>query len=177
MFAPRVAKRYAKALFELAQDKNLLEDVSREMHDLQNALSNSSELLEFVVNPILTKEEKKLAIRRLFEKQINPFVFNFLLFLVEKRRLNMLKPICEVFDELYLDYKNIADVQIVSAFAVDPGQSEAILQKLRTKFHKDMRVQVSTDQSLIGGIKLCLQGVVYDFSFKTQLEKFRQSIV
>jgi F-type H+-transporting ATPase subunit delta len=177
MYAPRVARRYAQTLFELALEKKSLDAAASELKDLQEALSSSKELRQFVRNPVLTKDAKRQILRALFEKRLNALVFNFLLFLVEKRRLNTIEGICEVFDGLYLKHKNIADIEITSAFPMDKAQVEAITKKLQDKFAKEVRSHVSVDPALIGGIKLKTEDMIYDFSFKTQLEKFRQGIV
>jgi F-type H+-transporting ATPase subunit delta len=177
MYAPRVARRYAQTLFELADEKKSLDAVASELKDLQAVLSGSKELRDFVRNPVLTKDFKRQILRSLFEKRLDPFLFNFLLFLVDKRRLNTIQGICEVFDALYLKHKNIADVEITSAFPMDEGQVEAITKKLQDKFRKEVRSHVSVDPALIGGVKLKTEDMIYDFSFKTQLEKFRQGIL
>ena len=176
MFSPRVAKRYAKALFELAIEQKQFEEVAEEIRSIQQSLSSLPELRMFVANPVLSKEAKKQVIQAVFEKKINPLIFNFLLFLIEKKRLNLMSAICEVFDEFYMEYKNIVDLRITSVYPVDDQQLKAIYAKISEKFHKQVRPSVTTDAGLIGGIKLRIQDVVYDFSFKSQLEKFHQSI-
>ena len=136
MMSSKVAKRYAQALFDFAKEKGALDDIAQEIKDLGTCLSSSVELRNFVRDPVLTQDEKKQIISKLFESKINDFVFNFLLFLVAKRRLNTINEICEAFDRLYLDYKNIAEIQITSAFPIDQTQVDAICHKLRDHFHK-----------------------------------------
>jgi F-type H+-transporting ATPase subunit delta len=176
MVATKVAKRYAQALFELADEKKLLDDVARELGELRQCLGVSQELRNFIADPVLTPDQKKQVLRSLFNKQLNEFVLNFLLFLVDKRRLNLIDEIAKIFNKSYLEYKNIADVEIISAFPMDKKQVQSICQKIQAKFKKDVRSHVTTDADLIGGFKLRTQNLIYDFSFKTQLERFRQSI-
>jgi F-type H+-transporting ATPase subunit delta len=176
MSAPKVAKRYAQALFELAKDQGALDKAAAEINDLRETLTKSPELQGFLKDPVLTKDAKKEILGELFGKRLSPFVFNFLLFLIEKRRLNILGAILEVFDVLYLEHKNVAEVHITSAFPVEQGQVDAICKKLRDQFKKDIRPVVVVDPSLIGGIKVKTPELVYDFSYKTQLDKFRQSL-
>jgi F-type H+-transporting ATPase subunit delta len=172
----RVAKRYAQAFFESARESDVLDAVAKEIKTFEALLSNSADLRGFFRDPVLTQDQKKQIIRKLFEKRLNNFIFNFLLFLVEKRRLNMIGEICAAFNRLYLDHKNIAEIKITSAFPVDQKQVDAICQKLHGQFHKEVHPEVVTDPSLIGGIKVKTPEITYDFTFKTQLEKFRQSL-
>lgn len=176
MSVTKVAKRYAVAFFELAKEKNVLDEAAEKLGGLKEALSGSSDLRNFVGDPVLTADQKKQVLRSLFDKQLNGFVLDFLFFLVDKRRLNVIEDIIELFHRSYLEHKNITDVEIISAFPMDDQQVEAISQKLQKKFNKEVRPHVKTDAGLIGGFKLKTQDMVYDFSFKTQLERFRQSI-
>lgn len=176
MALTKVARRYAQALFELAEEKKLLDTVAGELGELTKCLSDSQELRNFISDPVLTPDQKKQVLHSLFDKQLSGFLLNFLLFLVEKRRLNLIAEIAKIFNKSYLEYKNIADVQITSAFPMDQQQIELICQKLQKKFNKDVRSHVTIDAGLIGGFKLKTQDIIYDFSFKTQLERFRQSI-
>ena len=176
MFSPRVARRYAKAIFELAIEQKQFEEVAEEMRSIQKALFSLPELRMFVANPVLSKEAKKQVVEAIFKKKISPLMFNFLLLLIEKKRLNVLSAICDVFDEFYMEHKNIVDLRITSVYPVDDKQLKAIYAKISERFQKQVRPSVTTDIDLIGGIKLRIQDVVYDFSFKSQLKKFHQSI-
>jgi F-type H+-transporting ATPase subunit delta len=176
MSAPKVAKRYAQALFESAKEQGNIDQTAAEIKDLRDTLSNSRDLQGFVKDPVLTKDAKKKILQELFGKRLSPFVLNFLLFLVEKRRLSIVEGVVEVFDALYLEHKNVAEVHITSAFPVEPSQVDAICNKLKERFKKDIRPVVTVDPSLIGGIKVRTPELVFDFSYKTQLDKFRQSL-
>jgi F-type H+-transporting ATPase subunit delta len=176
MSVTKVAKRYAQALFELAEEKKLLDDVARELGEFTICLGGSQELRNFISDPVLTPDQKKSVIHSLFDKQLNGFLLNFLLFLVDKRRLNLIAETAKIFNRSYLEYKNVIAVEITSAFSMDQEQVESICQKLQKKFNKDVHSHVMIDAGLIGGFKLKTPEIVYDFSFKTQLERFRQSI-
>ena len=176
MSLTKVANRYAKAFFELVKMDRSLEAIAADVKDLRACALHSQELLNFFNNPVLTQDAKKSIIRSLFEKKINKVVLNFLLFLIEKRRLNLTLEICKIFDQLYLDHKNIAEIRIVSAFPVAKAQVDAITKKLSEELHKEVRAVVSQDPALIGGIKVKTPDVTFDFSFSSQLVKFRQSL-
>ena len=106
MVVTKVAKRYAQALFELADEKKLLDDVALELGELRQCLGASQELRNFIADPVLTPDQKKQVLRSLFNKS-------------------------------YLEYKNIADVEIISAFPMDKKQVQSICQKIQAKFKKD----------------------------------------
>src|ERR1041385_7770857 len=135
----RIAKRYAQALFDLAQERRILDEVAQQLADLKNCIEKSQELENFLRDPVLTKDQKRKVIQALFDKRLNPLLSQFLLFLVEKRRLNLTEGICEVFDGLYLDYKNIADIKVVTPFPVEQKQLNTLQQAIRDKFRKEVR--------------------------------------
>jgi len=174
---PKIAKRYAQALFELACEQNVVDKIALDMQGIKACLEQSPDLRIFLRNPIFKKEERAVVIRSLFEKRANPLVLTFFLFLIEKARLNMLGEIVAAFDALYLNYKNIANVVVKTASAIEPKQMDALVKKLKERLAKDIQPRVIMDEGLIGGFKIHMDDVVYDCSFKTQLEKFQKSVI
>src|SRR5690349_5091749 len=109
MSSTKIANRYAQAFFDLAQENPAFEVIAAEVKELQATALNSPELRDFFQDPVLTQETKKKIIREMFDKKLHVFVLNFLLFLVEKRRLNFIFDIFKIFNQLYLKHKNVAD--------------------------------------------------------------------
>jgi len=176
MSLTKIANRYAQALFESVKENPSLDAIASDMKSLQAAAQNSPELQSFFKDPVLIQDKKKKVILGLFETKINAVIVNFLFFLVDKRRINVIIEICKIFNQLYLKYKNIAEVQIISAFPIDQDQVDALTKKLSDKFRKEVHTTVTTDSRLIGGLKVKTPDLTFDFSFSTQLSKFRQSL-
>ena len=101
----------------------------------------------------------------------------FLLFLIEKSRLNILKDIAKAFENIYLNYKNIVPVTIKSAGPIEPKQMQALLKRLQEKLGKEIQPHTVIDKKLLGGFKIETGHVVYDGSLRTQLDNFKEHVI
>lgn len=173
----KVAKRYAIALFELAQEEKSLDKVALDMAGIKASLDGSLELREFVRNPIFKEEERIAIVQKVFEKRAQPLVLKFLLFLIAKSRLSVLKEIAQAFEDAYLAHKNILRVTIQSARTIEPNQMKALTLKLKERLGKEILSEVIVDKKILGGFKIKTNNLVFDGSLKTQLDKFQESVI
>ena len=171
------AKRYAKALFDLSQENQKLEAVHSDLQTLENIIQSSKELNAFLQNPVISFHQREKILDSLFKNKISDLTHRFLNFLVQKKRINILLTICKGFEDLYLKNKNIARVNITSSGTISEGQVQAICQYLKTKLKKDIEATVDKNQSILGGLKIQIGDLIYDYSLRTQLDKFRENIL
>ena len=170
----QTADRYAKALFELAHEQNSLEAVQESMTGLRNLILNVPEFRMFISNPLLTQEDRISTVNVLFKGKIPDLLLTFLLFVIYKSRLDILKEMIHSFDNLYLKSTNHVRAYVTTAVVLDKEERVLINQRLRNKFQFDMLTTWKIDPSLIGGFRIFVQGKVYDYSFKNQLNHFTQ---
>ena len=89
MLTSKAAKRYAKAFFEIAQEKNSLETVAGDFTALYAAIEQSEELSSFLKAPLISSEKRVAVLKAALEGKIETLTFEFLVFLVRKKRLNI----------------------------------------------------------------------------------------
>ncbi len=171
------AKRYAKALFELAQEQNCLEEVYGDLKSLAELISSSVPLRNFFLNLMVPKFKRSQILAELFQKRIHPRTYQFLQFLNEKSKLMILKEIPLTFEKLYLEDKGVLSAMITSSGPLEEGQINAISQRLKTKLNCSLAAETVVDESLIAGFKVKVADTVYDFSLKTHLEKFKRNVM
>lgn len=171
------ANCYARALFDLSVEKNNLEDIHLVLEAIKNLVRGLPDFCTFLNNRLLDKDEKKQVLQALFEGKISDDVYKFLLFITYKNRLNILPEIVEAFDGLYLSHKRQMRVWITTAFAIQEEDKAALIQRMEEQFKQSLVPQWRLDPSLLGGFHMAAQGVVYDYSFKNQLNHFYQEIV
>ena len=170
----QTADRYSKALFELAQEQHCLETVQISMTDLRRIVLDSEDFRHFLNNPLLTYDDHVLVLKALFEGKVPELSYKFLRFITYKGRLHILKEIIESFDQLYLKSTNQVRAYVTTASVLEKEDRVIINQHLRDKFQSDMLTKWNTDPSLIGGFRIYVQGKIYDYSFKNQLNHFFQ---
>jgi F-type H+-transporting ATPase subunit delta len=170
----QTADRYAKALFELSKEQNNLEAVQNSMTDLGGLILNLENFRQFLSNPLLSYEERCIILKALFEGKVPELAFRFLLFITHKSRLGILKNIIESFDHLYMTSIGQLRACVTTALPVEEDDKTLFNQRLRDKFHLNMLTKWKMDPSLIGGFRIFIQGQIYDYSFKNQLNRFYQ---
>ena len=167
----QTADRYAKMFYELARREANLEDVHEAMSGI-SALMDLSDFRSFLANPLLAFEEQARVLKALFQGKVPDPVFLFLLFIAHKRRLDLLGPVMDAFEGLYMSDKGQLKALVTTALPLNETDKTSINQHLAEKFHRQMVTQWKQDPALIGGFRIFVQGQIFDYSFKNQLNQY-----
>jgi F-type H+-transporting ATPase subunit delta len=169
----KAARRYAKALLQSAQEQDLLADVEKDIRFISNTIEDSRELVVFLKTPIIKKEDKKDVLSKLFDEHITKETKSLLLLLSEKNRESLLKDICEGFLQLYNEYKGIIKVDVTTAFELSDDQKEKLHKALESSTGKDVEMNITTDEDLLGGLVVRIDDTVIDGSVKHKIRKLK----
>jgi F-type H+-transporting ATPase subunit delta len=172
-----VARRYARALFQLADERKNLKQVFTDLKDLRSILESSSDLQSFILNPVLTLEDQQMVVKSVFEGRAQPLVMTFLLFLIEKSRLKILHDILDAFIEIYLESTNTLTAAISAERALDPARLDLLVSKLQERTNKNVTADVTIDEQLLGGFKVRIGDQVYDASLAAQLKRYHHDVL
>lgn len=173
----KISRRYSQALFGLALEKKSIDSIHNDVVFLTEALRSSDELRNFIIDPQHPAELCQSALTELFKNKVQPMTFDFLMFLIEKGRLNILGEILKAFTKLYHDEYKIRTIEIISASELLPEQVDAICKKLKLRWKHEYFAETSVDKDLIGGFQIKSGDQVLDFSMKNQLENFRRQVI
>lgn len=168
----KVALPYAEALLESAKKANVLEKTNQDLSMVSNILLESSDLKLFLDNPLVAVNTKKEILNNLLLNRVNTFVLNFLLVLVDRRRINLLSNIIDKYLELAykLDSTVIAEVSTVLAFT--ESQQQALIEKIKQITNsKQVKLSITIDSSLIGGFIIQIGSKVIDTSLASKLKQ------
>jgi F-type H+-transporting ATPase subunit delta len=177
MIVSKAAKRYARAFFKIAQEKKCLDKVTSDFASIVILLEDSAELNSFFKAPLISSENKKVALKALFSGRVHELTLELLIFLADKNRLEITQDTLLEFSDLSDALNNIQRVLISSAFELDKAQVESITKRLHEKLNKNIVAQVRVEPTLIGGFKVKVGDLVHDLSVATQLNKLKQNIV
>lgn len=170
-----LAKRYARALFELADELKVLEQIEKDMALVNHTMENERLLRKVMANPVLDAHKKIKVLDRLFEQRVQKLTISFLRLITRKGRGEYIIPICQAFDEIYKDYKNIMPVILTTAYKPEEKIKKEILDKLAAVTEKHLEVSEKKDEDLIGGFKLDFEDYQYDNSIRMQLKRLGQA--
>jgi F-type H+-transporting ATPase subunit delta len=171
-----IAERYAKALFELAGQQQVLDDVYRDMEMLHSLAEENRELNLLLKSPIITPDKKQKILLTLFAKYLHKLSMAFILLMVRKRREEILKEIACNFIELYKTSKGIIMVELVTPVKVGDKTKKEVSQLVKKYSGFEVELTEKTDPDLIGGFVLKWKDKKYDASLRYQLNKFERAV-
>lgn len=167
-----VAGRYALALFEIAQQRNMLEKTEEEC-SVALRLFSSRHAYRFLLIRILQGHVSLLKEKE-FEKiaQFQDFFFRFLKLLVQNDRLGALKDIVRLFNRLADEAQNRISLKVFSADLLSLKQQKSIFLKLERIFKKNLYITCEINPHILGGIIVQSDLLTVDISVRHQIEKF-----
>lgn len=184
MIGTLLARRYAKALFEVVKKadgalEGHFEKVSQELKNFCTLLEDNPGLQNIFYNPSISIRHKKKLLEELIQRASPlPIVANFITLLLEKGRLRNLPIIASVFEQLSYQVLNKAQVTVTAAWPL--SEKEEI--ELKARLHqltgaKEVILSLKTDPQLIGGMVVQVGSTVYDGSLKRQLENLKEELI
>ncbi|MCE2698751.1 MAG: ATP synthase F1 subunit delta [Nostocales cyanobacterium LE14-WE4] len=167
-----VSQPYAQALLSIAQSQNLTEEVGGDARTFIGLLTGSQELTSFLSNPFVKPENKKNVLKQLLGEGVNLCLRNFLLLLVDRRRIAFLEPILQQYLVLLRQLNQTVLAEITSAVPLTQTQLQAITEKVIT-ITKARQVELATkiDSDLIGGVIIKVGSQVIDASLRGQIRR------
>jgi F-type H+-transporting ATPase subunit delta len=156
----------------IAQSKNLTEEFGEDARTLLNLLSENQQLQNFIDNPFIAAENKKALITQILGEGANPYLRNFLLLLVDKRRIFFLEQILKQYLALLRQLNQTVLAEVTSAVELTQEQQQAVKEKVLA-FTKARQVELETkvDSELIGGVIIKVGSQVIDSSIRGQLRR------
>lgn len=171
-----VGKIYAESLFDLAKEERAIEAYQKDMQKVQTVFNDPS-FVRFFSHVALSDDIKNDVIKKAFQGQVQEYIYNFLMLLIKKRRMNYILSICQEFQSLCYDYFDIKVGKIYSAYELSQEDVIKIEKAMSRKENKKVKLSVVIDSSLIGGIKVEINNHVYDDTLSNKLESLKQELL
>ena len=172
----RAVSRYAKALFELAGERQELETLDRDFLHVRQLVEQHPEITHLVSNSTLALTEKEDFLEKIMPSETSKTLVCFLKVLMKKRRFKELPLIQEEFRRAFEKKRGIQEVKVVAADRLSPANEEKLRRVLNRKLKAEIRLVAEIDPDLIGGLILRFDGTEMNASFKGRLEQMRQRL-
>ncbi|MHB8580322.1 MAG: ATP synthase F1 subunit delta [Ignavibacteriaceae bacterium] len=173
----KVSFRYATSLLNTAIEKNIVETVSKDVELIHSAIESSRQFQLALSNPVIKPNIKLSVLEEIFQGKIGDESMNFLKFLVEKKRENLLNSIAAIYLELRDEYLGIVNVNVRSAVKFTDEQISQLKNNLEKYLNKKVRFDFSIDTSTIGGFIAQVGDTVFDASLVHQLELLKKQFL
>jgi F-type H+-transporting ATPase subunit delta len=170
-----IAEVYARALFEVARDNDVLDRVRDELGEFADALDESRDLQVFFFSPYFSSEEKKDGVRRIVEGADERLV-NFLELLAERHRMPVVFRIRRRFDELWAEENRLLPVSVTSAVELDEGLVKSIGERIEEQTGRRVELSSQVDPDVLGGLVVRVGNMVLDASVRNRLEQLRKQV-
>ncbi|WP_153720850.1 F0F1 ATP synthase subunit delta [Sporosarcina cascadiensis] len=172
-----VARRYAVALFEAAQEKQQALAVQTDLKELQKVFKEEKGLSEMLSTPKFSIQKKKELIGQFFNGA-NPLVLNTLYVLIDAGRIGETLSVIEDFQEIANAASGIAEAKVFSTRPLTVEESNAISTAFAHKVGKRaLHIENLIDPSLIGGIRLQIGNQIIDSSISAKLARLERQLI
>jgi F-type H+-transporting ATPase subunit delta len=178
MRQPKVAHRYAKALFDISVETNQLEIVKSDLDKIAGL--KNSELNLFLSSPVIKPENKTAVFESVFSKHVSKLTVSFFKLVFSKGRSIAMAEIMEAYQEMYRKSMGIQVVEMTTAVPISDDLKVSILKALSGfDMLKDKKIELKqlVDESIIGGMLLQIEDTLIDASIKRDLQTIKRQFV
>lgn len=172
-----LAKKYGRAIYELACEQNCIEQTEEELSLIISAIKENKDLQTLLYHPLLAKDVKKETIKELFASKVQPIVLQFCYVVIDKGRTSDLDAMVDVYTDLAHHGMGIEEAVITSAFPLTKQQAETLKEKLAELTGKKIIMKEKVDTALIGGFTVQMGDRLIDGSIARQLETLRSQMM
>lgn len=167
----QIAVRYAKSIFLLAEEKNIIDEVRNDIQLVESSFSAFPKLKEAIYNPVLNPSVKANILTDVFKNKLNEYSYNFLILILKNKREERYIDIFRNFDDIYRKSKNIQKSTITSVNKLDKEVITDIVKTLEKGFNTNIELEEKINPDLIGGLIIQVEDKEYDYSVLGKLKK------
>ena len=177
MRSSAAARRYARALYQLAREDDRVEAVRGELGAMAKLFDTEPALHRAIFRPLHPVAERRSVLSRVAESLgTSPTLRNFYSLLVDQRRLIDFPAIREEYARLADEAAGRTRAEVVSASPLSDAQRERLRSALAARTGREIELSTRVDPALIGGAVANVGAMVFDGSLRTQLERLRSSL-
>jgi len=171
-----LAKRYAKALFDLAREQGTLDQVEAEVRLLDEVLHATPELMDLLMNPSISDSELAQLLKDSFG-EMTAIVVNTLLVMVENDRVAEVRALPQYVREYINDFRGIAEGIVTSAYPLSATDLQDVELVFGQKLGKTLQLTNVVDEQVIGGLRVQVGYTTYDDTIETKLTRLERELL
>lgn len=172
----QVSRRYAKALYELSVSKNTTTKIFDQIRVLKAAFQLEPEITSFIVNPLVSPDNKLKALKAALDGKIDGDLMSFLSLLAEKNRLGSFMEITEAFEEISDEANGVTRGTVRSATALSAESRKQIEDTVKKVTKRNVILTFKEDSSLYGGTIAQVGGWTFDDSLASHLRRMNEDL-
>jgi F-type H+-transporting ATPase subunit delta len=169
----RAVKKYAKALFDIAKEEKLTDELFRGLMELEKILDE--EIAEFLSSPVVRFEDKLNFLKGLEERLgLHPFITNTLIVLIERDRGRLIPALPSYYAQLYMEDKGYVVAEVKTARELNDSEEEILKKKISEWAGREVFLKKEVEKELIGGIIIKIGDLLIDNSILKKIRSFAE---
>lgn len=169
-------KRYALALYQVAEEKGKVEEYLQDLREVVNLIENNQEFLQIIKHPQISSTRKKQTFIKLFKGKVDEELLSFLLILIEKDRMLYIREKLNEMEKIHLERNNTLIANIKTVIPLTKDEKDTLKIKLSKKYDKKILLNEEIDESIIGGVYVRVGNDVIDGTVKSKLDEMKELI-
>ncbi len=170
-----IAEVYARSLFDVAKEHDLVDEVHDQLNEFAQALNDNRELSVFFFSPYFSTEEKKDGLERAVTGA-EPIFMNFLEALLERHRMPVIFRIRTRYEQHWDEEHKLLPVEVTSAVELDKSTVQNIGKRIGEQTGQEVELSSTVDPDILGGIVLRVGNFILDASIKNRLNQLRKQV-
>jgi len=172
----QISVRYARALFESALEKALLDPVRNDMIEIQQILL-IPEFQKLMISPVVKESKKIVIVKKLFEGRVQPITLSFMDLLIKNGRELYIPAIARNFLDFYRKQSGIRSAIFISAVPVSENLKIKVHKIIEEVMKSTIEMKMETNEDLIGGFIIRIEDRQYDASVASYLRKMKKTLL
>ncbi len=172
----KIADRYARALLQVAVEREVLDGVVESFDGLMEVIAGRDDLRHFMQSPQVPTREKKALIDETLSGRVEPVLLNFLELLLDKDRILNLADIHEAFGEHVAAHRGVQRAHVVTAIPLANDLADKLRARLEALTGQTIVLETKVDPAIIGGVCVTMGDRILDGTVRTGLGRLRESL-
>ncbi len=167
---------YGRALYELSEESGAQDVYLSQIREIDRLFAEHPEYLRLLGAPNVPAGERASMLDESFGGRCEEYILSFMKLMVERGYAPYLRECFAEYEDIYLDRHGIIRARVETAAELSDEQQQALRKKLEAYSKKKVEMSVSVNPSLIGGVRVMLDGKLLEGSVKARLDKLRSDI-
>lgn len=173
----KISVRYAKALFLLGKEKNMLDTIVTDMQFVDELCTTVKDFWLMVESPVVKTSQKRKTVKLILADKLDSVSLNFLDMVFENRREIFIKDMVRNFLDLCRKDKGVVSAKLTTAGEVDKEGKANLSEMLKKAFDSKIELEEVLDKDIIGGFVLRVDDQELDASVSTQLNQIKRTLI
>ena len=172
----KTAKNYSDALLKIGISQNDTEKLYSQLGDVVYIVNNSDDLKQFLQNPLISPNDKKEIIYKIFGKDFDLQIINLLNLLADNKRFKLLETVYYCYEKDYEEFHEISRIEIISAVEMNKESKTRLNKTLKAKLGKNIIPEYKIDTDILGGLIIKIQDKIIDLSLNKRIEDMEKQL-